>query len=89
VDWAPDLVDYTGLCEPYEGKITIGLGMDNHQERDTLLHEVMHATLRMQGRPYTEEEEVYVTALATGLISVLDANPKLRKHLLAPKDSEC
>ena len=52
-------------------------------DRTTLLHEVMHAVLRQQGRYYCKAEEEYVTALANGIITVLDDNPKLRKDLRA------
>lgn len=50
-------------------------------EADTLLHETMHSVLRQQGRLYVPEEEVYVNALATGLIGVLRDNPSLLKYL--------
>lgn len=50
-------------------------------EADTLLHEVMHSTLRQQGRVSCEEEETYVRALATGLCGVFRDNPALLRYL--------
>ena len=75
-----------GLCgqsDHGQGRITVSPDLDSHLTRDTLLHEVMHSILRMQGHVYTKHEEQYVNSLATGLISVLDDNPKLRKYLRA------
>lgn len=72
-----------GLSEGTHGRITLYAGQDDYQMRDTLLHEVMHAVLRQQGRKYTPKEEEYVTALATGLLGVLRTNPKLAEYLLS------
>lgn len=50
--------------------------------RDTVLHELLHALLHSQGREYGGEvEEVYVRAIATGLIGVLRDNPELVQWL--------
>lgn len=70
-----------GMCYEEDAKLQVTPDLDRFMERDTVLHEVMHAILRMQGRPYTKAEEVYVTALATGLIAVLDQNPHLASYL--------
>ena len=80
VVWEP----IAGLCGQSDhglAKITIDPTLDAHLSRDTLLHEVMHSILRMQGHAYTKHEEMYVNSLATGLVTVLDENPALRKYL--------
>lgn len=53
----------------------------NFNIADTLLHEVMHSVLRQQGRVYTDDEELYVRALATGLTGVFRDNPALLRYL--------
>jgi hypothetical protein len=73
-----------GRCDSNIGTIFIAPHEDGFEERDTVLHEVMHAVLRQQGRRYTKAEEVYVTALATGLLGCLRDNPKLTDYLFAP-----
>ena len=55
--------------------------VDQFHEADTLLHEVMHSVLRQQGRLYTEKEELYVRAIATGLAGVFRDNPALLRYL--------
>ena len=53
------------------------------EEADTVLHEVMHATLHLQGRAYAgKTEELYVRALATGMLAVLRENPKFVSYLM-------
>lgn len=83
VVWVDDLADNFGECDQEQGSIEIVDGLDSYMDRTTLLHEVMHAILRQQGRYYCKAEEEYVTALANGLVTVLDDNPKLRKYLRA------
>lgn len=49
---------------------------------DTLLHEISHAILSHQARPYGKEvEENYVNAIAAGLAQVLRDNPELRRWI--------
>lgn len=83
VAFVDDLGDNFGECDQEQGTIEVVAGLDSYMDRTTLLHEVMHAILRQQGRYYCKAEEDYVTALANGVIAVLDANPKLRRHLRA------
>ena len=83
VEWVDDLGDNYGESDHETASIEIVEGLDSHLDREILLHEVMHAILRQQGRHYCKSEEEYVTALACGLIPVLDANPHLRKYLKA------
>ena len=83
VEWVDDLGNNYGECCQEQGTIKVETGLDSYMDRTTLLHEIMHAILRQQGRYYCKAEEEYVTALANGVITVLDDNPKLRKYLRA------
>lgn len=83
VEWVDDLGNNFGECDQEQGTIEVVSGLDSYMDRTTLLHEIMHAILRQQGRCYCKAEEEYVTALANGVITVLDDNPKLRKYLHA------
>ena len=83
VEWVDDLGNNFGECWHEQGTIKVISGLDSYMDRTTLLHEIMHAILRQQGRYYCKAEEEYVTALANGVITVLDDNPKLRKYLRA------
>lgn len=67
-----------------------------HQLRDTLLHEVIHACIRMtaqkdrfkemEGEDHPEEPLVY--ALATALLGVLRSNPSVVTYLTQPIKSD-
>ena len=81
VEWVEDLGSNFGECVQEHGTIEVITGLDRYMDRTTLLHEIMHAILRQQGRYYCKAEEEYVTALANGVITVLDDNPKLRRKL--------
>lgn len=85
-DWAVKAARLDGLYgQSADASKTITVDIDNcgglFNVADTLLHEVMHSVLRQQGRVYTDEEEVYVRALATGLTGVLRDNPALLRYL--------
>ena len=81
--WVDDLGNNYGECDQEHGTVTIVSGLDSYMDRTILLHEIMHAILRQQGRYYCKAEEEYVTALANGVITVLDDNPNLRRYLHA------
>lgn len=81
--WVDDLDNNYGECDQEHGTVKVVSGLDSYMDRTILLHEIMHAILRQQGRYYCKAEEEYVTALANGVITVLDDNPKLRKYLHA------
>lgn len=74
-------LEAVGYSDPATHTILVHPGQTLRNEQDPVLHEVMHAILRQQGRPYTAAEERYVTALATGLLGVLHDNPPLTKYL--------
>lgn len=79
---ATRMPDALGLCYTDKGLIEIRKGQDPHELRDTVLHELCHAILSTQGREYGAElEELYVRALATGLIGVFQDNPELASWL--------
>lgn len=85
-DWSVVTADLSaiqavGLSDPATHTITLHPGQSLANEQDTLLHEIMHAVLRQQGRPYTAAEERYVTALAIGLLGALHDNPSLVRFL--------
>ena len=83
VEDVEDRGDRCGEGDQEQGTSEVISGLDSYMDRTTLLHEIMHAILRQQGRYYCKAEEEYVTALANGVITVLDDNPKLRKYLRA------
>jgi len=75
-----------GLSDDATGTISLHPGQSPWAERDTVLHELMHSVLRSQGRPYDEaQEELYVGALATGLLGALRANPAAARYLFLEK----
>jgi hypothetical protein len=75
-----------GLCDSTTATITVAPGQEAWELRDTLLHELLHAILRSQGRPYDEgPEELYVGALAPGLLGALRTNPGLARYLFTEK----
>lgn len=84
VQFVKQTEDWVGLCSASSGTIKIARKQEPFEERDTLLHEVMHGILRQQGRVYDEvPEELYVRALATGLLGVLRSNPEFVEYLLS------
>ncbi len=52
------------------------------QERDTYLHEVIHAVLNYSGVEVCAAEEKYVRATASGLLGVFLDNPEFAQWLL-------
>jgi hypothetical protein len=71
-----------GLFHSNKSLIELSNGQDLQELRDTLLHETLHALLHTQGREYGGEvEELYVRAIATGLVGVLQDNPDFTQWL--------
>ncbi len=78
-----ELTGAVGEWKAGEYLIEILQGQEALDTADTLLHEVMHATLHCQGRESGGDvEEAYVRALASGMLIVLRENPKLTQYLL-------
>lgn len=76
---------HDGLCDYEKAVIKVREGLDQHERKDALLHEVMHAILYQQGREHGgETEETYVRALATGIIAVFQDNPELAMWISSP-----
>ena len=60
-------------------------GLDPQQERDTVLHEIIHAVFSEIG--YSPNEEV-VQALTAALYGVLLKNPRLVEYLMLKAEGE-
>lgn len=72
----------SGLFRSQRSLIEISTDQEPQELKDTVIHELLHAILHTQGREYGgEAEEVYVRALATGLLGLLTDNPKLHPWL--------
>jgi hypothetical protein len=76
----------SGLCQPWKCAIRVATGQHPQQERDTVLHEVMHGifseTALTMDFKEDEDEEKIVRRLTTGLLQVLRENPELTKFIL-------
>ena len=66
------------------GDISIETAQKGSEEVDTLLHEVLHALCRYTALELNGDEERVVSALASGLTTVLKDNPKFIDYI---KDS--
>lgn len=85
-----ELEDLNGLCDFDRQRIWVKTPQTPGMERDTVLHEVLHAVFdqldvkrRMKEEVGKEFEEDVVYALAPRLLAVLKDNPGLVKYLLA------
>ncbi len=70
--------EYFGSCDHTRSILTINARQEIQQERDTVLHEVLHAI------DYTMQlglKERQVHALGSGLLAVLTDNPELAFYL--------
>lgn len=80
--------DRVGSCDNLHQIITIDAQQSLVEEADTVLHEVLHAiTYTMKLGFPIDEEEKFVSALATGLVGVLQDNPEFAKWLIENKSS--
>ena len=80
-----DAMDAWGWCDRNRQTITLSKGMSPAQERDTLLHEIMHVLVALLQLSRGPSEEEICTRLSTGLMTVLSDNPKFAQWLLSPK----
>lgn len=80
-DSEPDLF---GLTIPRDQRIIVSTRQTDQSERDTVLHEVLHALFYASGlyREVDNEERV-VAAVSTWLLMVLRENQAFAKFLLA------
>ena len=67
-----------GHCDYEKQEIAVVMGYHKEQERDTLLHEILHGIEHEMGLDLAEEE---IRSLATGLYAVFMDNPDLLKYL--------
>jgi hypothetical protein len=61
------------------GDIYVGLDMNGSQQRDTLIHETMHAVL-MQ---LAHDDEYLVHRIAPALLGFMQANPQWVEFIMA------
>lgn len=76
---AEHMVDDLGTTHANDSKIDIRMGQSPLEERDTVLHEVIHAI------DHTMEiglKEKQVVVLAHGLIGVFQDNPEFAKYII-------
>ena len=79
-DSEPDLY---GLTIPRDQRIIISSRQTDQCERDTLLHEVLHAVFYASGLfKEVDNEERVVTGVSTWLLMILRENPVLARFLL-------
>jgi hypothetical protein len=77
-----------GRCFGGEQRIFSQDGQTLIEECDTVFHETLHGILGvMQTRLDPDIEEQAVSALATGIIGVLQDNPAFAKWLIAPREA--
>lgn len=78
-------IEDSGECDYNKAVITASSHLDPFDLRDAVLHEVMHAVLYQQGRENAGPvEELYVRALATGIVGVFQDNPQFAAWLAEP-----
>lgn len=74
--------DQAGRCEVGRQLITIDEGLGDDQQKDTVLHELTHAALRIMGAGLSDAtEEKVVGTLAPLFLDILRSNPALVKWL--------
>lgn len=78
-----------GACYFYENRIEVKSGQPASQERDAVLHEVLHALVRVSRLHHPpaplanyDKEELVVANLTTQLLDTLRRNPRLVAYLL-------
>lgn len=81
--WDQDLEGDCGECKQVGNVISVGRNMGPDEERESVLHEVVHAVEWQQGLTLKEEQ---VRQLSVGLFETLRANPKLVSYLLDESD---
>ena len=72
-------LDQVGECDTAEQEISIRNNLKPDTEKDTMLHETIHAVSDAMGLDMTEEQ---VMGLASGLLAVLLDNPTFARYLI-------
>jgi hypothetical protein len=83
VRWDQPIGGDCGLMEYKPLRISVGKGMAVDEERESLLHEALHAIDWQQN---TKLKEKQVRQLSVGLYAMLRDNPKVVEYLLAKDD---
>ncbi len=74
------MIDDCGQCDDNKQEIKISQGMAHDLERDTLLHEAIHAIDYCMQLNMSEKQ---VNGMGTALYALLGDNPDLIKYLIA------
>ncbi len=82
VRWSKMEKDY-GLCEAPKCLITVDPTHHSEQQKDTLLHEVLHA---LDTETHSGLREKQVRRMATVLLHFLRANPEVTRWLCEPDE---
>lgn len=77
-----------GVAHRGQNVITMHPHMPQDNAQDTLLHEALHYLWADLFQGETPPEEKCVSLLSTGLINVMQRNPKLVEWLMAPLERE-
>lgn len=75
-----------GACDTMQNEIEVREGLPPIEERDTVLHEVMHAVWATMDIGHHKFEEHVVRKMATGLTIVLQENPGFAQYLASRGD---
>ena len=70
-----------GLHSFSQDKLFIDASKKGAYAKDVLMHEILHGIFDIWDIKTTDGEERVVTAISTGLVTVLNDNPQLRKYL--------
>jgi hypothetical protein len=70
-----------GSCDTMENEIEVREGLPPMEERDTVLHEIMHGIWAVMDVGHTKVEEHVIRKMATGLALVFQHNPELVSYL--------
>jgi len=80
--------DVCGLCDSVKQDIWLRTGLGETFERETLLHELLHAMFDMTGLSHelgVEKEENIIRRLSPVLLDFLMSNPHILPYLLGEK----
>lgn len=80
--------EYRGLCDNVGNKIYIDMKQPREWRAITLIHEILHAILRMGGYDKEGGDEKLIRHMASLLYQVLNDNPELWLDTLKPCPTE-
>jgi hypothetical protein len=82
-----DPADILGMCDSVECLICLRPGLPPQVERNSFLHELLHAAKAVGGHPdlsTDDPEEAFISATTHPLLMILRDNPKVVAYLLEP-----